>query len=130
MDINRWSIDVEYFNDNAPQYQDRCAKENFYGFKGGPKEGSVSAVFKGNGKGHLVFGNCFNRGHVTVSLNDQELERAGPNEQKTIRFDYIQGDRLKIAEDFAIIILYEFDACAVGELLCRLQYPPYHTVSL
>ena len=90
--------------------------ETFWGYKFASKIGYVKASFKGSGTGTLNFGNCYNRGKTRVYLNNQSIAEAGPfRTSEFIRFNYKQGDVLKITEEepYAVIKIKSFklDSC-------------------
>ena len=106
---NGWNADIDYSNGNDwnDAHEKNCSANTFYGYRGGDLVGSVSATFKGSGKGILSYGNCYYTGYVLVSLNSVELGRSSSNSQGLVTFQYRNGDVLKIEEfDTAIIKLY------------------------
>ena len=120
---NGWNADVEYSNGNDwnNAHERDCATDTFYGYRGGDLVGSVSAIFKGSGKGVLSYGNCYKTGYVLVSLNGVEVGRSTSNSQGLLTFQYRRGDTLKVEEfDTAIIKLYSLDLQEGGK--CHLIY--------
>ena len=108
---NGWNADVDYSNgdDWNDAHEKNCSASSFYGYRGGDLVGSVSAIFKGSGKGILSYGNCYYTGYVLVSLNGVELGRSSSNSKGVVTFQYRRGDVLKIEEyNTAIIKLYSF----------------------
>ena len=109
---NGWSADVDYSNgkDWNKAHEQDCSTETFYGYRGGNLVGSVSANFKGSGRGTLSYGNCYKTGYVSVSINGIEISRSTSNSQDVVNFQYRRGDILKIEEyDTAIIKLYSLE---------------------
>ena len=109
---NGWNADVDYSNGedwNKAHARD-CSSDTFYGYRGGKLVGSVSAIFKGSGKGTLSYGNCYKTGYVAVFLNGVEIGRSSSNSRGLVTFQYRRGDTLRIEEhDVAIIKLYSLD---------------------
>ena len=94
-------------------------KEDEYPCKGsaswycsGSDIGSISVKFKGPGLATLDFGNCYKKGMVLVSLNGAIISGAKGNEKsKTVTFDFVPGDELKISEkEVGIISFNSFKA--------------------
>ena len=109
---NGWNADVDYSNgeDWRKAHERSCSSDTFYGYRGGGSVGSVSAIFKGSGKGNLSYGNCYETGNVIVSLNGVEIHRSKSNSKKEVSFQYKRGYVLKIEEhETAIIKLYSLD---------------------
>ena len=109
---NGWNADVDYSNgeDWSKAHERSCSSDTFYGYRGGDAVGSVSAIFKGSGKGILSYGNCYETGYVMVSLNGVEIHRSNSNSKGQVSFQYRRGDVLKIEEhETAIIKLYSLD---------------------
>ena len=116
MEENGWKADVDYSNgeDWNKAHERDCSSDTFYGYRGGDLVGSVSATFKGSGKGVLSYGNCYKTGVVVVSLNNVEIGRSSlhktGNIKGSITFQYRRGDTLKIEEfNTGIIKLYSLD---------------------
>ena len=105
-----WNVEVDYHNvgDKNKENQRNCGVDTFYGYKGGNRVGSVSAAFKGSGKGLLQYGNCYKTGFVVVSLNDIEIDRTKANAASGysiyVSFQYKRGDVIKIEEQESAII--------------------------
>ena len=109
---NGWNADLDYSNGNDwnKAHERDCSTDTFYGYRGGNLVGSVSANFKGSGRGALSYGNCYKTGYVMVSLNGVEIGRSTSNSQDSVKFQYRRGDVLKIEEhDTAIIKLFSLD---------------------
>ena len=116
---NGWNADVDYSNgeDWSKAHERSCASDTFYGYRGGDAVGSVSAIFKGSGKGTLSYGNCYETGYVMVSLNGKEIHRSTSNSKGQASFQYRRGDVLKIEEHkTAIIKLYSLDLQEGGKI--------------
>ena len=97
-----WIVDVDHVNNE--NYQKMCGNNTFWGY-GYLRDGSISTVFKGSGKGTLIFGNCNNRGAVYVYLNRKQIGYAPPNSTDIVsHFDYKSGDKLKIQDKKSAII--------------------------
>ena len=120
MEKNGWKANVDYSNgeDWNKAHERECSTDTFYGYRGGDLVGSVSATFKGSGKGVLSYGNCYKTGFVVVSLNNVEIGRSSSNSniKGSITFQYRRGDTLKIEEfNTGIIKLYSLDLQEGGE---------------
>ena len=63
------------------------------------KIGRIKAIFKGNGKAYLDYGNCAKQGVTKVFLNNRKVGIAGPRTRsKLVSFRYIKGSTLTIEE--------------------------------
>ena len=113
MEANGWDTDVQYSSssDWNDDYGRICSTETFYGYKGGAPVGTVSVIFRGEGKATLNFGNCYDKGRVVVMLNDIELAAARASRpQEQITFYYKKDDVLLVKEVFeAIVKLHSLD---------------------
>ena len=97
-----WIVDVDHVNNE--NYQKMCGNNTFWGY-GYLRDGSISTVFEGSGKGTLIFGNCNTRGAVYVYLNRKQVGYAPPNSTDIIsHFDYKSGDKLMLQDKKAAII--------------------------
>ena len=108
MEKNGWTIDVEHSNlddSDADNNEHRCGTETFYGWKKDPPA-KVSTTFMGYGEAKLSFGNCYTRGVVVATLNNNELSRAsGYKKNVAISFNYKKGDVLMLKDYEGIIKL-------------------------
>ena len=115
MKKNGWLIDVKYSSaaDWDPANARICGNETFYGYKPGDQVGTVSYTFREYGEATLGFGNCkhcidagipYVCGYVVVMLNDGELARTGSNIDKSVTFQYKNGDSLNVSEIHKAII--------------------------
>ena len=101
MKSNGWVVDTSsYFPRWQKVWNDMaCNSHTFYGFKPGWQVGRIRAVFKGNGKAHLDFGNCAKQGVTKVFLNNYKIGIAGPRTRsKLVSFSYTKGSTLRIEE--------------------------------
>ena len=124
-----WMVDTDYSNKedreqmNVPKKS--CGqKGTFYGYKEGMRVGSVSAFFKGSGKGVLKYGNCNSTGYVTVSMNGLEIDWSTDlnsfDDVGFVSFQYKKDDFLEIKEQkLGIIKLHLFVIFDGGSYLNR-----------
>ena len=75
-----------------------CGTASWY-CSGSKAEGSISAKFKSSGSATLDFGNCYKKGIVVVNLNGARKSAAKAKvPSKSINFEFVTGDELKIIE--------------------------------
>ena len=101
-----WMIDVEYVQPDE-DYLKKWFGYNYY------SGGSVNTTLFGCGNATLNFGNCFDFGEVAAYKNGKELGMANANENKTIAFEFFDGDSIEIRGYGGIILLNNFvqDPC-------------------
>ena len=111
---NGWNVDVDYSNgeDKNKANEMNCigiahvqlGTGTFYGYKEGDRVGSVGAIFQGEGKCILRYGNCYSNtvGYVSVYLNGVEIAKTHENDWA--HFQYRKGDFLEIKEHKTAII--------------------------
>ena len=69
--------------------------------------GSINTTLSGCGKATLDFGNCFIDGNVAAYKNGKELGMAKALENKTIAFEFFDGDLIEIQDhDSGSIMLF------------------------
>ena len=123
MESNGWIIDVQYWagNDWNKENREVCGITTFYGYRGDNSIGMVTTTFTESGRAILNFGNCYNGGYVSVSLNDNEIGRAYANTPiNELRFIYSKHDILRIEEvNTAIIKLNSLDFLCNGKLYIK-----------
>ena len=96
MEAAGWVLDVDYINNK--NYEAMCKDNPFWGY-GYLRDGEISVVFEGTGKGTLVFGNCHSRGAVYADLNTKRIGYAPPNQLEIVsKFDYMPGDKLALKD--------------------------------
>ena len=115
MEDNGWSfnIDVSHRGTESYVYKGCLTSVNpnipntWYGWAHGLTKGSISKIFKGNGRGRLLYGNCHghndHRNVVKVYLNGVQLSEAGPADVKEVNFYFQENDILKLEESYGII---------------------------
>ena len=106
---NGWNVDVDYSNGEDRKDENvvkqHCTPDTFYGYKVGDQVGRVSTIFKGSGKIHLKYGDCYDNknSYVMASLNGVEIDRT-KFRYHWVSFHYKKGDFLEIKElDIGII---------------------------
>ena len=96
MEAAGWVLDVDYINNK--NYEAMCKANPFWGY-GYLRDGEISTVFEGTGKGALVFGNCHSRGAVYVNLNRKRIGYAPPSQLEIVsNFEYKPGDKLVLQD--------------------------------
>ena len=115
---NGWNVDVDFSNGDDPKYlkdfkDEECKdSDTFYGYKEGNRVGSVSAIFKGSGKGTLKYGDCsdsYRETFSTVWLNDVQIDET-VTPDGSVHFQYNAGDFLEIKEHHdAILKIFSLD---------------------
>ena len=107
---NGWFTNVTAFNSH---YNSQCGDKTWFGWG---SLGAIWATLKGYGTATLVFGNCYQGGHVKVYLNNKLIGNAPPNMKKLkATFPYSKGDVLTLTEDHGIIKLHELSFNCKGE---------------
>ena len=105
MEENGWEFHISHWD--KTKFADICGTDTWYGFYNGDAFGSISANFNGRGFGILQFGNCWAHKEVSVYLNGNKIGYAlGNVKRKEIQFHFEPVDKLKVAEDGAIIKLH------------------------
>ena len=75
---------------------------NWYGFSftNGGEIGSISTTFSGIGRAELDFGNCFQQGNITATLNGNVIASApAKTPSMKVEFDFDIGSILMITEE-------------------------------
>ena len=134
-----WMIDTDYSNkqdwEQMNVQKEMCEQtDTFYGYKEGMRVGSVSAFFKGSGKGILKYGNCNSTGYVTMSLNGLEIDWTTDtnygDDVGLVSFQYKRDDFLEIKEqNMGIIKLHLFVIFDAGSYINRF-YRLYSSIAL
>lgn len=62
------------------------------------KTGNISTTLRGDGKGNLTFGNCFDSGTVKLYVGGKLEDTVEANTgNRTVQFDYSDGDNLELS---------------------------------
>ena len=97
-------------------YYERCGSgKKWFGWKTSPQVGSINTILFGCGNAKLDFGNCYDFGEVVAYKNGKEIGMANASENKTIAFEFFDGDSIVIqAHDlYSAMLLNDFvqDPC-------------------
>ena len=119
--VQGWTLDVthgSWKSDDIPMATGSgvCSDgTSWFGWKYQDEVGSISYIFKGNGKAILNYGNCFHQGFVVAhQFNNQQVVSAKvvkAFEFQQFQFEFENDDVLKISELKAAII--QFDNLAI-----------------
>ena len=114
-----WMVDVAHglhdhhawskkYDPNGHAFQ-RCGNgTKWFGFAIGNDEGMINTNLSGCGNATLDFGNCNGYGRVVAFKNGKELCVADGLKNKTITFEFFDGDSIEIRENGGIILLNNF----------------------
>ena len=113
-----WNLkDIEVDPIKKSKYTRYCGTETFWGYKYGKPVGKIIYSFKGDGKAKLKFGNCYKGGRAKVYLNKNLLDSTTRYKNKTIHFEYKQGDTLMVKETGAgIFIIHSLKISCNGKV--------------
>ena len=113
-----WNLkDIEVDPIKKSKYTRYCGTETFWGYKYGKPVGKITYSFKGDGKATLKFGNCYKGGRAKVYLNKNLLDSTTRYKNKTIHFEYKQGDTLMVKETGAgIFIIHSLKISCNGKV--------------
>ena len=101
--LPEWVFDLDYGPWNYGNHIGSCSDSSWFGWKSGNAIGSISIILYGKGHAILTFGNCWSTGLVKLFLNGSEIISVGPNNIKTIEFDF-ENSQLKLEEHHTGII--------------------------
>ena len=116
--INKnWENDWSKYDPNGIILKQCGNGTKWFGFADRNDVGTINTTLSGCGKATLNFGNCGNHGRVVAYKNGKELGRAHAFENKTIAFEFFDGDSIEIRlYNWGIILLNNFvqDPCPGG----------------
>ena len=95
-----------------------CSGYSWYGWNPNDKQASISTTLHGSGKAVLEFGNCWKSGEVIAYKNNVEIYRAVGFDAVQVKFDFQNGDELRITQNGQGIIQFsdlKFDTCSSNE---------------
>ena len=95
-----------------------CSGYSWYGWNPNDKQASISTTLHEFGKAVLEFGNCWKTGEVIAYKNNVEIYRADGFDAVKVKFDFQNGDELRITQNGHGIIQFSdlsFDSCSSKE---------------
>ena len=125
MEENGWIFHVSH--SDMVLYEDICGSDGWFGFYTGSNTGSIYTTFKGSGTARLIYGNCWNKNEVYVTLNAKKISSAyGKETKKEIAFNFMSGDLIRVVEEGAIIKLHSLTISCDGRYLVGYFIKPQY----
>ena len=110
-DYNDWSK----YDKNGRVFKECGNGKKWFGFVGSEDDvGLINTTLSGCGTATLEFGNCYDEGRIVAYKNGKEIGVADGLENKTIAFEFFDGDSIEIRlYNWGIILLNNFvqDPC-------------------
>ena len=113
MEENGWIFHVSH--SDMTLYGDICGNDGWFGFYVGSNTGTIYTTFKGSGTARLIYGNCWNKNEVYVTINGEKISSVyGKDTKKEIVVNFISGDLIRVVEKSAIIKLHSLTISCDG----------------
>ena len=94
---------------NASYSNFKCSDARWFGYCDGFCNGLAKTKFNKCGRAHLHIGNCYYTGYTEAKLNGKQIVKVNGFDNKTIEFDFKDGDIFELADiSYGIVDLYDF----------------------